>query len=217
MSGVTHYAYLHGFGSNTRSKKGLALAETFAAAGVSLDILDLNQPTFARLTLSAQLDTLTRWAADKERVSLIGSSMGAWVASRFAELNPSKIERLLLLAPGFHMVTRWPELLGDQAMTAWRTRGSLPFPDGDRVPTAIHWGFIEDALTHPTAPMPAIPTLVIHGTADAVVPVATARAWVADHPSARLIELADDHQLIASLPRITSEAFAFFGIAPSPG
>lgn len=216
MSPETHYAYLHGFASNPRSKKGVVLAEAFRSHGATLDILDLNRPSFAQLTLTAQLEEVSRWAADKERVALIGSSMGAWVACRFAEQNISKIEKLVLLAPGFEMVSRWPKLVGAAGMAAWRAHGHLPIPDGDKVPTRVHWGFIEDALTHPTSPRPAVPTLVIHGTEDAVVPVETSRAWVATQPTARLIELSDDHQLIASLPRITSETLAFFGLGPSP-
>lgn len=218
MTAPIHYAYLHGFASSPRSKKGVALAEAFAERGLSLDLLDLNRPSFGKLTLSAQLEEVARWAADKERVSLIGSSMGGWVASRFAEQNISKIEKIVLLAPGFEMVSRWPKLVGAQGMAAWRAHGALPFPDADKKPTPVHWGFLEDALTLPTSPVPAVPTLVIHGTGDEVVPVETSRAWVAAHPRAdlvRLLEVDDDHQLTASTARITAEVFDFFGLGPS--
>lgn len=218
MTVPMHYAYLHGFASSPRSKKGVALAEAFAARGLTLELLDLNRPSFGKLTLSAQLEEVRRWAADKERVSLIGSSMGGWVTSRFAEENISKIEKIVLLAPGFEMVSRWPKLVGAQGMAAWRAHGALPFPDADKKPTPVHWGFLEDALTLPTSPTPAVPTLVIHGTRDEVVPVETSRAWVAAHPTphlVRLLEVDDDHQLTASTARITSEVFGFFGLDPA--
>lgn len=207
---MTHLAYLHGFASNPRTKKGRVIADAFAEKlGRTMDIPDLNQPSFDKLTLSAQLDEVTRWAADKERVSFVGSSMGGWVASRFAELNPSKIERLVLLAPGFDMVTRWPQIIGAQGMAAWRAHGALPFPDGDRQPVPVHWGFIEDALLHPTTPRPAVPTLVIHGIRDAIVPIDISRRWVQAHPSARLIELDDGHELMESLPTVVEHCLAF--------
>jgi len=229
MTHQVHYAYLHGFASSPRSKKGVALAAAFAERGLALDmsasrsaasleLLDLNRPSFGKLTLSAQLEEVGRWAADKERVALIGSSMGGWVTSRFAEQNISKIEKIVLLAPGFEMVSRWPKLVGAQGMAAWRAHGALPFPDADKVPTPVHWGFLEDALTLPTSPAPAVPTLVIHGTGDDVVPIETSRAWVAAHPRpdlVRLIEVDDDHQLTASTARITSEVFDFFDLTPS--
>lgn len=218
MTTQVHYAYLHGFASSPRSKKGVALNASFAERGLSLDLLDLNRPSFGELTLSAQLGEVGRWAADKERVALIGSSMGGWVTSRFAELNISKIERIVLLAPGFEMVSRWPKLVGAQGMAAWRAHGALPFPDADKVPTPVHWGFLEDALTLPVSPAPAVPTLVIHGTGDEVVPVETSRAWVAAHPRpdlVRLIEVDDDHQLTASTALIAREVFGFFGLTAS--
>lgn len=218
MSQDLHYAYLHGFASSPRSKKGVALAEAFAGRGLTLDLLELNRPSFGKLTLSAQLEEVASWAADKERVCLIGSSMGGWVAARFAEQNISKIERLVLLAPGFEMVSRWPKLVGAQGMAAWRAHGAFPFPDADKKPTPVHWGFLEDALSHPTSPAPARPTLVIHGRNDEVVPVETSRAWLAAHPSpdlVSLVEVDDDHQLTASTARIAAEVFGFFGLEPS--
>lgn len=222
---MTHFAYLHGFASGPRSKKGVALAEAFRAEGHTFDLLDLNRPSFSKLTLTAQLQELERWAADKERVALIGSSMGAWVASAFAareaartkpgeagptnDGNISKIEKLVLLAPGFDMVSRWPKLVGPDGMAAWRAHGALPFPDADKTPTPVHWAFLEDALTHPATPSPPQPALVIHGTRDAIVPIETSRAWVARRDHTRLIEVDDDHELVSSLPLIVAESLAF--------
>lgn len=214
MTTRPHLAYLHGFASSPHSKKGRAIAEAFAAQATApdqVDLLDLNRPDFATLTLTAQLEAVTAWAADKTRVSLIGSSMGGWVATRFAELNPSKIEGLVLLAPAFDMTARWPRRLGAQAMAAWRAHGALPFPDADGRPTPVHWGFIEDALSHPPTPSSPCATLVIHGRADEVVPIESSRQWVAAQPEARLIEVEDGHELAASVPLIIAECLAMFG------
>jgi hypothetical protein len=206
---MTAYAYLHGFASSPSSRKGLVLAEAFAAAGHELHRLDLNCPTFSALTLSAQLEAVDAWAANHDRVSFVGSSMGAWVATRWAQLNPSKIERLVLLAPGFDMLARWPKLLGEAAMARWEETGAHPFPDAIGVPTPVHWGFVEDARRHPPIPGSTAPTLIIHGTRDAVVPVEVARHYVHTHPSAALIELDDQHELMAQLTRVVAETTRF--------
>ena len=55
MSPAYRYAYLHGFASNARSKKGLALQERFARTGVELWLPDLNRPSFAQLSHRAML------------------------------------------------------------------------------------------------------------------------------------------------------------------
>lgn len=206
---MTHLAYLHGFASNSKTKKGRAIADAFEAQGHSMAIVDLNRPTFSTLTLTAQLEAVDAWARDKDRVSFVGSSMGGWVATRWAELNPSKIERLVLLAPAFDMSARWPKRIGAQGMTAWRTHGALPFPDGDGVPTPVHWGFIEDAITHVATPGSPAPTLIIHGRQDAVVPVEGSRAWVETHAQATLIEVDDQHELMGSLPLVIAESLRF--------
>lgn len=205
-------AYLHGFGSGPESRKGRALAVPFAERGRALDRLDLNRPSFSTLTISAALAEVDRWfeaAADQSPVDLLGSSLGGYLAARWAELHPERVRRLVLLCPGLDMVKRWPELLGQDAMARWRRDGALPLPDARGIPTPIHWGFIEDAQNHPPNPRPTCPTLVIHGTRDAVVPIDGSRAWVPTLAAARLIEVDDGHELTASLPLIITETLAF--------
>jgi pimeloyl-ACP methyl ester carboxylesterase len=206
---MTAYAYLHGFASSPSSRKGLVLADAFAAAGHELHLLDLNRPSFSALTLTAQLEAVDAWAASHDRVSFVGSSMGAWVATRWAELNPSKIERLVLLAPAFEMLSRWPKLLGEDAMARWEASGTLPFPDAIGIPTPVHYGFIEDARRHPPTPSTSAPTLIMHGLRDAVVPIELARRFAHAHPNAAMIELDDQHELITQLTRVTAETTRF--------
>lgn len=212
------YAYLHGFASGPRSFKGTALRAALAARGVDLALPDLNRPSFAMLTLSAQLAAVDALAAARPEVAawrLVGSSMGGWVAARWAELHPDRVDRLALLCPGFDMVTRWPELLGAAAMARWQTHGSLAFPNADKRPEAVHWGFIEDALRHPTTPEVPCPTLVIHGTRDATVPIATSRKYAATRPLVTLVEVDDTHELTASLDLVTAEVARLFDL-PAP-
>jgi pimeloyl-ACP methyl ester carboxylesterase len=50
--------------------------------------------------------------------------MGAYLALRFAHLYPERVDRLLLLCPGFAIVERWTFLLGEKAMD-WKMNGSI--------------------------------------------------------------------------------------------
>lgn len=207
------YAYLHGFGSGPESKKGRALAAAFEAAGEHLDRLDLNRPSFRELTITAALAAIDAWAEalpPEATIGLVGSSLGGYLAALWASLHPERVYRLVLYCPGLDMPRRWPELIGAAGMARWQAEGMLPLPDARGVPTPIHWGFNVDALTHPPAPRPTCPTLVLHGLGDRVVPIASSRAWVATLPDARLIELDDGHELTASLPRLEAETLAFF-------
>jgi uncharacterized protein len=51
-----------------------------------------------------------------------------------------------------------------------------------------------------------VPTLVIHGTRDDVVPVQGSRTWAASKPHVRLVEVDDGHELVGSLEVIAREA-----------
>ena len=207
------YLFLHGFASGPASRKGQALAAAFAARGLALLRPDLNVPDFAHLTHTASLTAVDAAAGDGGApVVLIGSSLGGYLAARWAELHPARAARLVLLCPGFDMIARWPQLLGADAIARWRAHGVLAFPDGAGTPTPVHWAFIEDALRHPPTPAPPCPTLVLHGTRDDVVPIATSRAYAAAHPAVRLVELDDDHALLASIDRISAEIAAFLAL-----
>ncbi len=208
------YAYLHGFASGPRSRKALALAPALATTGRRLERPDLNVPSFARLTLTGALSAIDALDAAASPAGapwrLIGSSMGGYLAARWAELHPDRVDRLVLLCPGFRLTERWPHLIGADGMARWRAQGAYTFPDGAGTPTPVHWGFIEDALRHPGVPEVPCPTLIVHGRRDEVVPVALSREYAASRPHVTLLELDDDHALTASLPAIEQAVLAFF-------
>ena len=143
-----HYAYLHGFASGPKSKKGIHLRSFLKKYGVDLHLPDLNGPTFSELTYTGALDILT--ALDSELMAsgsfkwrLIGSSMGGYLAARWAELHPSVVDKMILLCPGFNLVDRWPDIFGEQVFERWEARGMRMVPDGSGTPTPLHWGFIK--------------------------------------------------------------------------
>ncbi|MCB9730729.1 MAG: alpha/beta fold hydrolase [Deltaproteobacteria bacterium] len=214
-----HLAYLHGFASSPDSIKGTRLAAVLEGLGQDLHRPDLTRPDFAHLTLSAALEALDRMDAAHgggARWALIGSSLGGYLAARWAELHPDRVERLVLLCPAFEMNAWWPRVVGAQGMTSWRAHGRLALPDAHGVPTPVHWGFIEDAMTHPAFPEVPCPTLIIHGTADATIPVETSMTYAASRDRVRLVTLEDDHALTASLATIIDLVVAELGLGPAP-
>ena len=65
-------------------------------------------------------------------------------------------------------------------------------------------------------PRVTAPALVLHGIHDDVVPIARSREFINAHPHARLVELDDGHELVASLPRLLAETESFLATV-SPG
>jgi pimeloyl-ACP methyl ester carboxylesterase len=205
------FLYLHGFASGPRSTKGMKLAEHFAARGVEVDRLNLRVPSFEQLRLSAMIDVAQRAIGDdpRERAVAIGSSLGGLTAARLAERD-ARITGLILFAPAFQLVERWRVALGD-AFTDWERSGSrevLDYTTGQ--PAHVDFGFVEDARAVDVGfPDVRVPTLIIHGIHDDVVPIDHSRRFAAGKRHVRLVEVDDGHELVTSIPRLLAEADAF--------
>jgi pimeloyl-ACP methyl ester carboxylesterase len=209
--------YLHGFASSRESRKGLALRERLRTDGIELELLDLNVPSFGKQTYSAildHLDRVDRETGSERRLRLAGSSMGGYLAARWAELHPERVERLFLLCPGFDLPSRWPLVLGEEAMRRWERDGELEVEDTGGVRRLLHWEFVEDAHGHPEFPEVTCPTRILHGIRDEIVPVDFSRRYAAPRPHVELVEVDDDHSLLGSVERIAVEMGRFFDFLP---
>jgi pimeloyl-ACP methyl ester carboxylesterase len=204
------FLYLHGFASGPQSKKGMRFTEHYAARGVDVERLDLRVPSFEHLRLSAMIDRAQRAIGDEnERAIVFGSSLGGLTAARLAERD-SRVGGLVLLAPAFQLVERWRDALGaelaDWQRTGWRE--VLDYTTGK--PARVDYGFIEDVSAIDVGfPDVRVPTLILHGVRDDVVPVAHSRRFAAGKRHVRVVELDDGHELTESLPRLLEEADGF--------
>jgi len=205
------HLYLHGFASGPSSVKARTLRERFAAEGVALETPDLTPGAdgFERSTPLTMLGVAeARLRAGPGPHTLLGSSLGGYLAAVAASRNPS-VERLVLLAPAFRLFARWSARLTPAELADWRARGLETKHHVSNSLRRIGWAFHEDAATLPEYPAVTVPTLVLAGKRDEVVPIEDVRAWVSRTPSARLVELDDGHELVASIDRIWEEARGF--------
>lgn len=139
-------------------------------------------------------------ALSSERAIVIGSSLGGLTAARVAERDP-RVGALILMAPAFQIIERWKQRADWEA---WKSTGWLAIHDfAENQPARVDFGFAEDA-EHVDRGFPKVhvPTLIFHGTKDETVSIDKSREFVATHPSARLVELDDGHELIESVPTI---------------
>jgi pimeloyl-ACP methyl ester carboxylesterase len=187
--------YLHGFASGPGSKKGVAVAARLGG----VDRLDLRVPSIERLSLAAMIATArAAIGGPRDRAILIGSSLGGLTAARLAEDEP-RVCMLILLAPAFRFAERLRARVGPD--------GWIETHDHATGGTArIHPDFVREAEGIDAAgdgwPDVRVPTVILHGTRDDVVPIELSRQFAADRPHVRLIELDDDHELLATLPVI---------------
>ncbi len=195
------FIYLHGLSSSPLSKKGLVLGEGLAGHGVGLVAPDLNVPSFEELTLTAQVEkveALMDETSPVRPVVLIGSSLGGLVSLLVTNRRPHRVARLLLVAPAFRVVGARLARLAGSSLPHWRKAGYIEmthFSDGlvhrlgiQLVDDAARYDF--DTLKTP------VPTLVLHGTRDEVIPLRFVERWVTERAGVRLVTLpGGDHSL----------------------
>lgn len=199
--------YLHGFASGPQSKKGVEFDKHFAARGIAIERMNLRVPSFEHLRLSAMIDTVR--AALGEWSIVIGSSLGGLTAARVAERD-GRVQGLILLAPAFQLARRWKQQLGAE-WDAWKASGWREVADYTTGGMSkIDFGFVEDVEAVDVGyPDVRVPTLILHGIHDDVVPIERSRTFAETRPWVHLVELDDGHELVASIPRLLAESEAF--------
>jgi hypothetical protein len=208
------WLYGHGFASSSESVKGRALAARFAERGVALERLDLRRPSMEHLRLSAGIAHVReRIGASEDRAVLLGSSLGGLTMARVAAVD-ARAFALVLLAPAFRLPVRWRARLGAEGWASWERDGFLEIDDSARGQKGrVDFGFARELGELDAAdggfPDVRVPTLIVHGTKDDVVPVEGSRAWAAGKRHVRLIEVDDGHDLTRSIDRIFSESVRF--------
>jgi hypothetical protein len=208
---VNGVLYLHGFASSPRSNKARFFQRQFERHGVSLSIPELDEGDFEHLTITKQLRVIERAAGGKP-VTLIGSSMGGYLAALYAARHP-EVERLVLMAPAFGFARRWPEYLGPAAVEDWRDTGwRTVFHYGEGRGRQLSYGLMEDARQYEDFPDAGQPGLILQGTRDEVVPPGLAVEFVSTRPGFRLVLLESGHELTDVTNRLWAETAGFLGI-----
>lgn len=209
--------YLHGFASSPQSTKVGYFRERLRGHGVDVRCPDFNLPEFSTLTMTRMLEQLEAAIADAERgpVTLMGSSLGGTLAILAGSRKPASIARLVLMAPAVMFAKPGHHLLPPERIEEWRRRGALPFFHyADNAERPLNYAFYEDSLRYDAfhANMPQ-PTVIFQGLHDQSVDHRTVEQFARARPNVTLSLLDDDHQLIASLPRMWSDIEAFLGLA----
>ncbi|KNC80772.1 hypothetical protein SARC_06881, partial [Sphaeroforma arctica JP610] len=206
------YVFLHGFASSNQTYKGTYLRDKYKEVyNIDMHVPDLNcGPDFSTLTFTGAIKTLHELdeTVIKEKGSnfkwrIFGSSLGGYLAARFAELYPDRVDRCLLICPAFDMGSWMPGILPEkeESLKKWEAKSSQPFPKfGTDKVTEVPWNFIVDSRTHPAFPKWSQKTVIIHGLEDVVVPITISqkvanKAVNTKDMYVQLIEVHDSHAM----------------------
>lgn len=212
--------YLHGFASSPRSSKAQFFASRALAAGLRVDVPDLNRPDFHALTVTRMLDAVeaSLEAIGDGPVALVGSSLGAFVAVLAAQRRARvsrlpAIDRLILLAPALDLVRGLESELGTAALADWQRRDRRDvFHYADNRLRTLGWGFMADARQYDAVGVQLdIPVLIYQGRRDEIVTSASVERWADGRTSVTLRLVDDGHQLLQHMEPLWADVLRFIG------
>lgn len=173
-----------------------------------------------------------------ERVTVVSHSFGTLIAMEFARANPELVERNIFLAPPYGVHSFGPTRVLAQVAAALalvplrlraygRTNYAPFYLTHDFSPRRIFCDIAHMGLRSYLLALQVIfarnydkdwqeltqPTLIIHGTDDAMVPVAQSRALAHALPHAQLVELAGANHIVVlnNIARVAHELQKFVG------
>uniref|UniRef100_UPI003EC0CD21 YqiA/YcfP family alpha/beta fold hydrolase n=1 Tax=Okeanomitos corallinicola TaxID=3231550 RepID=UPI003EC0CD21 len=208
---MNSFIYLHGFASSPKSNKAQDIGNRFAQIQIPLTIPDLNAGDFSHLTISRQLHQVKSEFPDPSvPVTLIGSSLGGLTSAHLGE-KYLQVQRLVLLAPAFGFLSHWLSKLGTDKIQRWQQEKYLSvyhYGEGRELP--LSYDFITDAAQYQEHLLKrSIPTLILHGKKDEVIPIQASREFKRSRSWVELIELDSDHALTNVTDEIWPAIYAF--------
>lgn len=207
--------YLHGFASSSHSGKATYFGQRLRARGVELQTPDLNLPDFSTLTVTRMLEQVgTLIDGARDPVTLIGSSLGGFVAVLAAARWPDRVTHLVLMAPALDFSDQGLAGPGGADLGDWKRTGRLDvfhFGYGRVMP--IHYQLYEDARRYDAMNADLrMPILVFQGRRDSAVDPKTVEQWSRRRPNVELHMLDDDHQLTSSIDYIWTSVAGFLNL-----
>ena len=216
MTRPRHVFYLHGFASSAQSKKAAWFGDRLREHGITLRCPDFNEPEFATLTMTRMLDQLAAEIETLEPgpIALIGSSLGGVVAIHAAGRIGARVDRLVLLAPAVMFAKDGHRFLEPEKVARWRATGAIDvFHHAYDAERPLHYAFFEDSQKYDVFEVGLRqPILIFQGLRDESVDYRTVEQYAAKRPNVTLSLLDDDHQLMASLPRMWDAMQPFLGL-----
>lgn len=210
--------YLHGLGSSPSSPKANLMERHFVAEGCHVFIPDLALPNLACLSVYAALNRVVETINEASRraaVVVIGSSFGGFLALHALRRLPKSLAKtivgLVLLAPVVYPFHPQTPVVSPTDAEAWRHAGVFPVEEGaSGVMVSVHYQFLTE-LSHfaETQIQVSVPTLVVHGIRDERVPYQHSVEFVKQNPSAQLLSLDDDHQMMSEPQRLLAAVSEF--------
>ncbi|MFT4513110.1 MAG: pimeloyl-ACP methyl ester carboxylesterase [Planctomycetota bacterium] len=162
------YVFLHGLGSVRTGEKSESLREHAQSRGNAFMRFDLrghgdSTGQLGRVPVSELISDTVRVLEQYGPAILVGSSLGGLVGAHVAAERSDLVHKLVLLAPAFGLMPKLSQRVDED--------GCLM--TGEGVKFYVEPDVLKDAEQLDEGSLPAriqVPTLIVHGTADDVIP-----------------------------------------------
>jgi alpha-beta hydrolase superfamily lysophospholipase len=200
----------------------MLVREYFTPKGFEVALPSVTVPSLARLSPNAAIQLIVSQirALHGRDLIVMGSSFGAFIALHaINSLGPDdreQIVRLVFLAPALNPWDPQSGLLTPERERVWREVGSAPLVDGETgCEVNVHYQFVEELRAlNSTSVSLSIPTLIIHGIEDEVVPVSQSQEFAQQRGGVTLELVHDTHQLLKN-PKKMLESIERFILSDS--
>ncbi|HEY1096442.1 MAG TPA: alpha/beta fold hydrolase [Alphaproteobacteria bacterium] len=201
---------VHGFQSSRKSPAAIAALEALLESGVNGVIFDLyahgdSDGDFKDMSVAKAIDNVEaviKHVHDRDptqKIILIGSSFGGLVSQYVAVKFAPLITALILRAAVSNWWELWKERITEDEIKNWKKTGYHTGEVRDGIQTTFGLEFLGDIqrqdIYTDVAPQIKVPTLIIHGDADEVVPLSQSRELKKHIPLSDLVVLPEaDHR-----------------------
>ena len=115
------------------------------------------------------------------RVTIVGNSLGGWIAWLMAQEHPV-VEKLVLIAPAFNMMGLRAKSINPERQHEWRTTGWMPWDDEPaHKDWPLSWKWVEESEAYWKTSfdrLRPVNTTILHGLQDTVILPSGSREFV---------------------------------------
>lgn len=189
---------VHGFSSSKNTQKFVSITDEIVKGNISSLRFDVyghgdSDGDFADITVTEAVDDIIQAigyvkSLGYKRIGLIGSSFGG-NASILAASQNSDLTFLGLVCPVSNYSALEHYRKSAQELEAWKENGYRIYVSGDGTEHRVNYSFFEDIQQYDEyklAEKISVPTLVVHGNADTIVPYTQSEELIKHIPQSEL-------------------------------
>ncbi len=181
--------FITGFLSKRWGNKSKALAGWCRERGWGFCCYDVrgfgdSEGRFTDYTLSDWIEdarTVIKNMESNAPVTLVGNSLGSWIAWLVAQEFPT-VDELILIAPAFNMMGERAKQISDERRHAWHTAGWMPWDDDPlHKDWPLSWKWVEESEQYwakTFSSLRRVKTTILHGLQDNVISPHGSRRFV---------------------------------------